>query len=186
MLEAVAQCTPPPPPPAAAAGDASCTATAGGLGPAVPWSRHRGSCLCGCTTSAPHYRGSELSLCLAGNVAVAFGTITISNPGDLRIECGRSFVSGASSAEAELCGMVDRLEAHHAAATHMLVVGLLFQDLTSNPSGAILLRGGSGANATVVRCTFRRNSAGSGEVRQPPQTPSSSGSRVLPCAADAG
>ena len=40
--------------------DASCTATAGGLGPAVPW--------------AAAIDGSELSVCLGGNVAAAVGT----------------------------------------------------------------------------------------------------------------
>ena len=85
--------------PALATGEASCTATAGGLGPAVPW--------------AASY-GTALSVCLAGDVTAAVGTpitdarqsigdvistgsptITIANAGgDLRIECGRHPASG--------------------------------------------------------------------------------------------
>jgi hypothetical protein len=165
--EAAALCTWRPSAAAPAAGDASCTATAGGLGPAVPWDRPD---------------GSELSVCLdAGNAAAAVGTpsqgsgsptITIANAGYLRVECGRHPAGGASSAEAELCGMADRLEA--AAAATLSLVGLLFQDLTAGgdgQGGAIELKnyGNGGAIAVVVRCTFRRNSARN--VRSPPPPP---------------
>ena len=157
---------------AATVGDTSCTATFGGLGPAVPW---------GAVSD-----GTALSVCLAGDVSAAVGTseysgcsptIEIHNAGgDLRVECDRHPASGASSAEAELCGMADRLNAM--AAATLTVVGLLFQDLTAGNDdsgvgatigGAILLNGDSGAAATVLECTFRRNSAGS--VRKPPHPP---------------
>ena len=163
MLEAVAQCTPPPPPPAAAAGDASCTATAGGLGPAVPW--------------AAATDGSELSVCLGGNFAAAVGTsphsgcsptITIANAGNLRIECGKSTVGG-------LCTMMDRLDV--AAAATLFLLRLVFEGLSAATSfgGAIYIHsttnGGhstTGAAVTVVECAFRDNSVGSGYVRSPP------------------
>ena len=155
---------------ALATGEASCTTTAGGLGPAVPW---------GAATD-----GTELSVCLGGDVTASVGTpitmhgvgppssptITIANAGGLHVECGRSLASGASSAEAELCTMVDRLCTtgdDNGPTVTLTVRGLLFQDLTaSRDGGAIYLDRNS--EATVLECTFRRNSAGN--VRTPAPT----------------
>ena len=72
--------------------------------------------------------------------------------------------------------MADRLYA--TAAATLSLVGLLFQDLTAGGGagsygGAIFLEYDSGAAATVLQCTFQRNSAS--VRRQPTHPPSPSG-----------
>ena len=146
-----------------------CTATAGGLGPAVPW--------------AAAADGTELSVCMAADVAAALGTpcsssgcsstMTVGNAGELHIDCGKAGDGG--SATSELCRMLDRLDV--TAAATLFLHRLLFERLTAGSGGnggAGYLRSGSGAAATLVQCAFQANS---GYVRPLPLLPASA-----PCA----
>ena len=155
--------------------DPPCTATAGGLGPDVPW--------------AAATDGTALAVYLVADVTAAVGTpcrhnwapvgtsaflftIAIANAaGDLRTECGKP--AGGASAEGELCAMVDRLEV--TAEATLFLRGLLFQGLRGEGGGgwggAIYLHS-SGAAATVVKCIFRHNFAlgSGGAIRAGPGT----------------
>jgi predicted outer membrane repeat protein len=138
-------------------GGGVCTQTAGGMAPAVPW--------------AAASDGTDVAICLGDDATAAVGTpcghsgcsptITINNPGEMRLACAKpAGGSGGAASDAGLCRVLDRLEV--AAAAALVLVGLLFEELTGGRNGGAVYLSSSGAAVTVSGCTFRGNDAGYG------------------------
>ena len=127
----------------------ACTPTAGKMTSVGLWA----------ATSA----GTDLSVCLAGDVAVAVGspcgdgcspTVTISS-GELQLDCGNG------GGDSGLCLMRDRLDIMRSAI--VFLHRLLFADLTNGDGtsggGAIFLSGNAFGRLSLLDCTFTANTA---------------------------